>query len=109
IHVDMVAEIIEHHNADLYALVGRRLLAHIGDALRGGQIDGGEILNLFGGFAADDELFRYALSKSQAARRNDGGNRQTHDTKSHSVLHLCLSASPSPGRKSITLSVPCGV
>ena len=73
VHVHVVAVIIEHHDADLHALGGGGLLARIRDALRGGQIDGGEILNLFGRFAAHHELLRYVLSKCRAARRDDCG------------------------------------
>jgi cyclic beta-1,2-glucan synthetase len=46
----MVAVIVENHDADLDALVGGGLLACVGNAFRRGQVDRGEILNLFGGF-----------------------------------------------------------
>ncbi len=72
---------------DLHALLGGGLLARVGKALRSGQIDGGEILNLFGVFAADNEFLRYVLSKRHAAKHKGSGDRQSHDTKSHFVLH----------------------
>ena len=84
----MVAVIVEHHDADLHPLGSGGFLARIGNALRGGQIDGGEILNFFGGFAADDELLRYVLSKRRAAQRNCAGcgQSQSNETKFHFVL-----------------------
>jgi hypothetical protein len=54
----------------VHAFGGCRLLASAGKALCGGQIDVGEILNLFGGFAADDELLGYVLSKRHIAKRD---------------------------------------
>src|SRR3989442_6597715 len=100
----MVAVIIEHHDADLHAFGGGGLLARIGDALRGGQIDGGEILNLFGGFTADDELLWYVLSKRHAAQRDGASRRQSqvHDTKFHFVLpDFCAKVCPGPDGASI--------
>ena len=81
----MIAVMIEHHDADLHALRGCGLLARLRNALRGSQIDGGEILNLFAGFAADDELLRHVLSKRRAAERDQCRCRQSqcHETKSH--------------------------
>ena len=64
----MSAIIVEHHDTDLHAF-GGGLLARVGNVLRGGQIDGGEILNLLGRFAADHELLRYVLRKRRAAQR----------------------------------------
>jgi hypothetical protein len=49
VHVDVVAVVIEHVHADRDVLGGRKLLARLGDAFGGRQIDGVEILNLFGG------------------------------------------------------------
>ena len=88
IHVDMVASLVEHHDADLHALVGGGLLAGVGDTLSGGQIDRGEILNLFGGFAADDELLRYVLSKRRAAKRDCAAGRQSQPN--HPKFHFDL-------------------
>src|ERR1700732_1460808 len=81
----MVAVITEHHYADLHAFGGGGLLARIGNALRGGQVDGCEILNLLGGFAADDKLFRYVLRKRRAAKRDCARHRQSQYTKFHFV------------------------
>jgi hypothetical protein len=69
----MVAGMIEHHDGNLHALFGGGLLAGVRKTLRGGQVDGGEILNLFGVFAADDEFFRHVLSKRHAAERDRAG------------------------------------
>src|SRR5205807_4079628 len=84
----MVAGVIEHHDADLHALVGGQFLARGCNPFRGGQIDRGEILNLFGVLAADDELLRYVLSKRHAAKRDCAGCRQSqsHDMKFHFAL-----------------------
>src|SRR5882762_5350022 len=86
IHVDMVAVTIEHHDADLHAFGRGGLLARIGNALRSGQIDGSEILNLVGGFAADDELLRYVLSERHTAKRDCANCGQSHETKLHFIL-----------------------
>ncbi len=86
IHVDMVAVIVEHHDADLHAFGRGGLLARIGNALRSGQIDGGEILNLFGGFAADHELLRHVLSERHAAKCDGANCHQFQDTKFHFIL-----------------------
>ena len=49
---------------------GGELLARLGDAFRGREVDGGEILNLFGGLAADDELRRHVLRERDRAERD---------------------------------------
>ena len=56
------------------------LLACIGNALGGGQIDGSEILNFFGGFTADNELLRYGLRERQSAQSDC---RACEDTRFH--------------------------
>jgi hypothetical protein len=72
----MVAVVIEDNDGvPPLSSGGDQALACLGNALRGGQIDGGEILDFFGGFPADDELPRRRLAKRQAAERDGSNNR----------------------------------
>ena len=91
IEVDVVAIFIEHDDADLHALRGRGFFARFRDALRRGRIDGGEILNLFGGLAGHDELLRHVLSKRHAAQRDCCADRQSQrqSQSDETCFHFC--------------------
>jgi len=77
VHVNVIAVVVEHVNADRDVLLDGELLARLGDPLGGCEVDRGEILNLFGGFAADDELRRDVLRRQRRAER-DGCRRDSH-------------------------------
>ena len=84
----MVTVVVEHVDTDGDVLLGGELLACLGDALRGCQIDGGEVLNLFGRLSADDEVRRHVLRKRHRAERNCAGHGESHshETKVHVAL-----------------------
>ena len=56
VHVDVIAVVVEHVNADRDVLLDSELLARLGDPFSGRQVDSREILDLFGSLAAHDEL-----------------------------------------------------
>gem|GEM_PF-169132 len=88
VHVDMVAVVVEHHDADRDSFCRGQALAGLGNAFGRGEIDRREIMDLLGRLAADDELRGHVLRQRRRAERKDSERDRTRDDESH--LHAIL-------------------
>src|SRR5207245_11733220 len=88
VHVDVVTVVIQHVHRDRDVFRSGELLARLGDAFSGREVDGAEILDLFGGLAADDELRGDILREYGTAERHGsrGDKTRCDDADVHVIL-----------------------